>query len=649
MNRALLALFLIAPASGADVSIRTLNDGNLILEDVPELPAALAAELNRYQHERSGIFQDWTADESGIFITTRFADVEQLHRVDLPGGARHQLTFLDEPIGGVLRQPGGSLLAFTMDVGGSEFDQIYLLDPATGQSRLMTDGESKNAALAWSRDGRTIAFQSTRRNGRSNDLWALPVATAAPARMILEAPAGFWWGPVDFSPDGRQLLVENYVSVTDSRLYLLDLVDGERRRLAGSESKPSTNVGFEFDSAGRGFYYATDRHGEFTQLAHRTLAPEATEQIISADIAWDVTGFDLSADGTRAAFVVNEEGFSRLYLLDPGSHRYRAVEVPIGVIFHIAFNPDGSRLALTLSSARTPSDVYVLALGPGPLEHGALERWTFSEVGGLDTDRFAVPELVRYPTFDQLDGRPRTIPAFLYRPPGAGPHPVIVSIHGGPESQFRPRFSSTYQSWIDQLGAAVIAPNVRGSSGYGREYVGLDNGYRREDSVRDIGALLDWIATRDDLDASRVAVIGGSYGGYMVLASAVHYSARLRAAVDVVGISSFVTFLENTEDYRRDLRRMEYGDERDPAMRAHLEAISPLNRADRIKVPLLVVQGQNDPRVPVSESRQLVDAVRRQGHEVWYLNALNEGHGYARKANRDVYRQAVVMFFRRYL
>ncbi|MEM9316467.1 MAG: prolyl oligopeptidase family serine peptidase, partial [Pseudomonadota bacterium] len=253
------------------------------------------------------------------------------------------------------------------------------------------------------------------------------------------------------------------------------------------------------------------------------------------------------------------------------------------------------------------------------------------------------------PTFDSDTGGPEQIPAWVYRPEGEGPHPVIIQIHGGPEGQSRPGFSNTYQMWLQKLGVAVLRPNVRGSDGYGKTYMGLDNGFQREDSVRDIGALLDWIETQPDLDSERVAVFGGSYGGYMVLASAVHFSDRLRAAVDIVGISSFVTFLENTQDYRRDLRRAEYGDERDPAMRAHLENISPLNNIEKIKVPMFVVQGQNDPRVPVTEAEQVVAALREQGSDVWYMNALNEGHGYRKKENRDVYQQATMLFFQTYL
>ena len=353
----------------------------------------------------------------------------------------------------------------------------------------------------------------------------------------------------------------------------------------------------------------------------------------------------LSDDRKRAAFVVNAGGQSELYLLDVAKRKHRKADIPpAGAIGGLNFSPDGRRLGMTLNTATTPSDTFVLALGRRPLDHGELERWTDSEVGGLDTSKFVTPTLEHYRSFDGLE-----IPAFVYMPPGDGPHPVIVVIHGGPEGQARPTYSSTYQMWVAKVGAAVIRPNVRGSSGYGKTYVGLDNGRKREDSVKDIGALLEWIAAQDEFDASRIAVYGGSYGGYMVLASAVHYSDKLVAAVDVVGISSFVTFLENTQSYRRDLRRVEYGDERDPSMRAFLESISPMNHLEKIGIPLLVVQGENDPRVPVTESEQLVSALRKDGQSVWYMNALNEGHGYARKENRDVYQQATVMFLREHL
>jgi len=644
-----LAIGVLAQPLQAEVERRTLNDGNLVLEDIPAIPQTIVDDLNRYQNVRSASFLDWTADGESLYVSTRFGEVEQIHRVDMPGGARHQLTFFDEPVSQISRQPDGSHLIFAMDAGGNEFSQLFVFDPLVSRSRMITDGESRNGAVVWTRDGERIAFQSTRRNGASNDVWMMALDQAdsepAAARLVLAAPDGTWWGPADFDEAGERLLILNYVSITDSRIHLLDLESGQTTLLAGGDGDLSSNWPIGFDHGGEGYWFITDRGGEFKQLAWQPLAPGAEPVIVTADIPWDVEGMAFSKDRRRAVFAVNEDGLSRLYLLDPESREYRGVGgIPTGLVGSVGFSPDCGRLAMTLNTPQTPSDTFVLELGEEPLAHGELTRWTHSEVGGLDTDTFVEPELVRFESFDGL-----SVPAWVYKPEGDGPFPVVVSIHGGPESQARPSFSSTYQMWLEKLGVAVVVPNVRGSAGYGKSYLAMDNAYKREDSVRDIGALLEWIGTRPDLDADRVAVFGGSYGGYMVLASAVHYSDRLKAAVDIVGISSFVTFLENTEDYRRDLRRVEYGDERDPQMRAHLEKISPLNNVEKIAVPMLVVQGENDPRVPVTEAEQIVAALREKGETVWYMNALNEGHGYRRKENRDVYQQAVVLFLRRHL
>ena len=650
LTTAATALLAALPAT-ADVERRTANNGQLVMEDVPPIPESIVDDLNRYQNVRSAGFADWAEDGEGIYVYTRFGDVTQMHRVDMPGGARRQMTFFQEPLGSVSRQPNGSNILFTMDAGGSEFSQIFLMDPNGGDDVVMlTDGESRNGAVTWDRTGEWIAYQSTRRNGASNDVWMMNVNNPETAGIVLESPDGTWWGGVDFSPDNQKLLIVNYVGNADARIQLLDLETKALRLLAGDADNPSLNLPLAFDREGDGFFFITDQDGEFKRLAYQPLEPGAAHVVITDDIPWHVEGGTASEDRTRGAFTVNENGFSRLYLLDMETRAYAPVEgLPTGLVGGLEFSPDGTRLGMTLNTPQTPSDSFVLDLGAGALDHGALTRWTYSEVGGLDTDTFVTPELVHYPTFDSGEGGPDAIPAWVYRPDEAGPHPVIIQIHGGPESQSRPSFSSTYQMWVQKLGAAVIRPNVRGSDGYGKTYMGLDNGFRREDSVKDIGALLDWIATQPDLDENRVAVFGGSYGGYMVLASAVHYSDRLKAAVDIVGISSFVTFLENTQDYRRDLRRAEYGDERDPDMRAHLDAISPLNNVEKISVPMFVVQGQNDPRVPVTEAEQIVAALRAQGSDVWYMNALNEGHGYRKKENRDIYQQATVLFFQRYL
>jgi len=637
-----------APAAPTEVEATIANNGQVLLSGMPGPDPSMRARLNPYQEVRGASFADWSADGDAIYIATRFANVSQLHRVAMPMGARRQLTFGEEPIGGAERRPGREELLYAMDEGGSEFDQLWLFDPNTGRARRLTDGASRNGAASFSPDGDRLAFTSTRRNGRSNDVWLMDPDDPDAARVIVEAPDGSYWLTADWSPDGRRLLIGQYVSINDSRVHLLDLDSGELTRLLGGDDAPAAHGDARFDATGRGILFTSDARGEFNALYHARLQNDADAdgatrvgdwREVAPGIDWDVEGIVLSKDRTRAAFAVNENGRSVLYLLDPSSLEHRAVpDLPVGLLGGVVFSPDGSRIGLTMNTATSPSDAWSLELG-GPLEVRGRTRWTESEVGGLNPETFVEPEAVAYETWDG-----REIPAWLYVPRGEGPHPVVVYIHGGPESQYRPGFSSIFQSWIAELGVAVIAPNVRGSSGYGKTYLTLDNAERREDSVRDIGALLDWIAARPELDQERVVVYGGSYGGYMVLASLVHYSDRLAGGVDIVGISDFRTFLQNTQDYRRDLRRAEYGDERDPAMAEFFDRVSPLRQASRIHAPLFVVQGQNDPRVPATEAEQIVRAVRDSGYDVWYMNALNEGHGYARKENADLLRDYAAMF-----
>ncbi len=640
-----LLIFSINVSSAGDVETRTMNNGNLVLENIPSIPAAISNNLNRYQHVRSAGFVEWSADSQSILVRTRFGEVAQLHKVAMPMGARQQITFFDEPIGSVQRRPEGDELTFTMDAGGNEFAQIFLLDPENGGSVMLTDGESRNGSVTWDNAGTQIAYLSTARNGSTNDVWLMDTNEPESRKIAFEARDGTYWFPVDFNDNDDHLIIGNYVSIVNSSFYLLNLDTGEATDLRGDSDNPSVNSAIGFDRNDEGIFFLTDEGTEFTQLAYLRLDNPNDIRRITGNINWNVAGLRLSEDKTRGAFIVNAGGIDELYLLDPESFRYKKVTgLPIGLVGGLTFSPDGTRLALTLNTPRTPSDVFVLNLGKNPLDYEGLTRWTESEVGGLSTRSFVEPELISYKTFDG-----RQIPAFFYKPEGEGPHPVVVSIHGGPEGQARPAFNPTYQMWLQELGVALLIPNVRGSSGYGKTYVQLDNGFKREDSVKDIGALLDWIAGEASLDSDRVAVFGGSYGGYMVLAASVHYSDRLAAAVDIVGISNFVTFLQNTQDYRRDARRQEYGDERDPAMYEHLQKISPLNHVDKIKIPMLVVQGENDPRVPVTEATQLVNAMRANGQAVWYMNALNEGHGYRKKENRDVYQEVTAMFLAKYL
>ena len=629
----------VSTLSGQDS--RTENNGNLILEDIPDIPQSIKEDLSKFQNVRSAAFRGFNNKDEGLFISTRFGNVTQLHLVKSAGAARNQITYFQEPIGSVTMHPTKPSIAFTMDKGGTENAQIYILDPNSASTKILTDGISRNGGPLWSNAGNHIAFQSTKRNGSSNDVWVMPLDNPQNSELILESPDGTWWGAADWTEDDSKVLVQNYISIADSKAYIVDLRTKKKSLILGKKDQPSVNSALAFDENDQGIFFITNQYGEFNQLAYYDV--ETSEvTVISKEISWDVDGFSISDDSKKAAFVVNENGYSSLYLLNPKSFAFKKVtSLPIGLISGMQFNKDNRSLGLTLNTYQSPSDTYVLDLQYSALRYGKLTRWTYSEVGGLDTSKFTKPELIQYESYDG-----RNIPAFIYAKKNESPQPVIISIHGGPEGQARPSFSSTYQLWMANLGAAVITPNVRGSDGYGKEYLSLDNGFKREDSVKDIGALLDWIETQPHLDSNRVAVYGGSYGGYMVLASAVHYSDRLKAAVDIVGISNFVTFLKNTKDYRRDLRRVEYGDERNPDMEAFLQNISPNNNVDQIQVPMFVVQGENDPRVPVTEAEQVVKSLRDNGKKVWYMNALNEGHGYRKKENRDIYQQAVILFLK---
>lgn len=644
----LLAPGLAAITGQADVERRTLNDGQLVLEDIPPIPAELAARLDRYQQLRRSSMLEWSADGKTLYLRSRAGGVSQVQALDGPRAAPRQLTQLTEPVREVARQPRGEQLAFTKNVGGSANDQIYLLDPASGEVRQLTDAPAAlNNRMVWDHSGEYLAFRSTRRNGSANDLWLMAAEDPGAARLILAVDDGALWKPVSFSRDGRQLLVQQYTGITDSRIHLLDLESGALRELVGHPEYASSNVAINFDGRDEGVFFVSNQRGNSAEIGWAPLAPEQPVRWVENNIDWDVTSFELAPDGLHGAFVTNEHGLSRLYYFDAKRFSYRELRgTPIGVVSDLRFSPDGRRLGFTVTTPTSPGDVYVMRMSR---LGGAPRRWSSGAVGDLDPETLITPRLFNYPAPGVREDQTFYIPGFKYLPRGRGPHPVVIFIHGGPESQFRPGFNATVQMWASEMGVAVLAPNVRGSLGYGRGYLSLDDGRRREDAVHDIGALLDWIATQDELDASRVAVFGASYGGYMSLASAVHFSDRLVAAVDRAGISNFVSYLENTADFRRDLRRFEYGDERDPEMRAFLQSISPLNNVERIAIPTLIVQGQNDPVVPVSESEQMVQALRAQGQTVWYMNALNEGHSYEKKENRDIYQQVTYLFLERYL
>lgn len=621
---------LLAPAIAEAPSVRQV--GSATLSDIPPIPAAVKASVERFQNYRGAEFRDWLNDGS-MLISTRFGNTSQLHRIAAAGGARTQLTFFAEPVANAATIPGQARFVISRDTGGDEWFQYYAMG-LTGQPMALTEPGTRNLGLTFSKDGRLMAWSRAVKGSGDYAIFTADPADLTTRKLAYQGKGAIT--PAAISADGRRALLVRSLSNRESRLMLLDLASGSATEL-GFTAAPARYENARFAPDGRSVLVITDHDSDVRRLVEIDLN-SGKRRIISPPSKWDVEAFDLSSDGRLIAYAINDDGFSGLIVVDRESGRgLPRPPLPRGVLTNFAFSPDGRQLALSLSSARSAGDVWTV-----DVPTGALTRWTTSELGGLDPTRLAEPELIRFRSFDG-----ESIPAFVYRPANvaAGTRtPVIIDIHGGPEAQTRPGWSPYAQHFADSLGATVILPNVRGSDGYGKRYLNLDNAAKREDSVKDIGALLDWVAARPGLDPARIAVYGQSYGGYMSLAAMTHYSDRLVGGVERYGISDFVTFLANTEAYRRDNRRAEYGDERNPAMLKAFARINPLANVARITKPMLVMQGANDPRVPQSESEQIVARLRQRGVPVGYLLFADEGHGFLKKANNDLRREAETVF-----
>lgn len=636
---ALAALSLLGQAQ--DSSLRP-NDA-LLLENIPAIPASLAEKADRYTQYRTASMWSWHPQRHEILIGTRFADTSQVHSLAMPGGARTQLTFFSDRVADAGYHPhAGDYFLFRKDIGGGEWFQIFRFDVATGNTALLTDGASRNSEFVWSNQGDRIAYASTRRSKADLDFYVMQPSDKSTDKLVVQNEGG-GWQVRDWSPDDRTLVAVNQVSINESYLYLVDAATGQKTELTpkGTEKVFYQPVGFSGD--GKGLYVVTDRDNEYLRLAYLDLSTKSFKYVTS--YRWDIEGEDarLSPDRRYLAFVLNENGLSSLHVLDTQSGKELAMpKLPTGVIGNLRWHENHHDLAFSLNSAQSPSDVYSV-----DLKTKKLERWTYSETGGIPPQNFVEPKLVTWKSFDG-----REISGWLYTPktkPAGGKYPVAVVIHGGPEGQSRPIFLGRNNYLLNETGIALLYPNVRGSTGYGKTFTQLDNGFLREHTYQDIGALFDWIAAQPELDAKRILVTGGSYGGHMTLAIATRYNDRIACSVDIVGMSNLVTFLEHTEAYRRDLRRVEYGDERDPKMREYLDSIAPMNHVKEISKPMLVVAGANDPRVPKSEADQMVKALESNGTTVWYLAAKDEGHGFAKKKNADFQFYTTVLFLQKYL
>ena len=625
----------------------------LRVEGLPGLPQTLLPPIQRYTAVSGHGFVDWHPQRAEMLVAHRVpgASTTQLFRVAGPLAKPDALTDGKDPVSSAQYEPReGRYIVFARASGGDEAYQLYRLDPGRSEPVQITESGQRHSLIDWMRSSSLALVSSvpldrnavggTRREVSTTLSLVDPVQPNT-RRVLVDLPGGGWFGG-RVSPDEASLAITRYVSAEESEIWRVNLIDGQRQRLlpAPGSTQAASHFVNEWARDGKALHFSSDRASEFREAMRLDLA-SGTVARLSAGIPWDVQGSTLSADGRWLATSVNVDGRSELRLFDAVSGEPRPLPSLPGVsggnVTRLDFHPRLATLAVAVSSAQGPGQIHSI-----DMNSLGSQQWTRASLpAGMDLRGLPDQQVVRWKSFDGL-----TISGLLSQPPArfSGKRPVLMLVHGGPESQAQAGWMGRLNHLIQDLGVAVIEPNVRGSTGYGKTFTSLDNGRLREDSVKDMASLIDWIATQPGLDASKVIVVGGSYGGYMALAASTLLADRIAGAVSSVGISNFVSFLENTESYRRDLRRAEYGDERDPAMRAFLQSISPLSHVEKINRPLLVVQGKNDPRVPWTESEQIVRSLQSRGKPVWYLLADNEGHGFARRENAEFYFAALVQF-----
>lgn len=635
------AVFLFLPAVGlAQQEVVPVPPG-VRIEGVPPIPQSVADALAPYASFRTATFHAWHPTERRMLITTRFGEVPQVHQVTAPGGARTQLTFFPGGVSGAASydRSGRQMILQRDTGGGSRALQLFRYDFATGGTTLLTDGKSLNSAPIWASRSNRIAYTSTRRTGADRDIYVMDPADPSTDRLVLEV-SGIWF-VADWSPDDRELLVvEAPSTASETYLWRVDVETGEKVAVTERGTGLVRWRAARYAPDGRTIYGLGNLGSDEPRLLRRPLAGGDWEPVLPE--AARIETFDLSPDGRLIAASVDVGTGTELWLAEAATGRRRqAPAMPPGVITALAWHPSGQEVALTFAGARTFSDVY--SVNPST---GRTHRWTASEVGGANPESLPDAEVVRWKSFDGL-----TIPGVLYRPPAqfTGPRPVLINVHGGPALREWPRGLGRSNYFRNELGVALIYPNIRGSGGFGREYEQADNGLKREDAIGDIGALLDWIAAEPDLDGSRVMITGGSYGGYVAYASAIAYGDRLRGAIAGFAISDFVTFLEATEPSRQSDRKAEYGDPSDPEVRKFLDRISPLRNAAKIRVPLLIVQGGKDNLVPPAQAEQMVEAVRGNGTPLWYVVFEEAGHEQLTATTNNINLYTWVLFVREFL
>jgi dipeptidyl aminopeptidase/acylaminoacyl peptidase len=628
----LLALGLPAHAQPFTVPSHRI-DGKLVFDGIPPLDPGLAARVSRYLQWRQATFLDWLSDGS-MLVATRFGADSQVHRIAGPLGVRQQLTFGNGSVIEARAPQSGAGFVFVRQVGG--YSQLF--DYAgPGAVRQLTQGNYQHGSPVWSHDGKRIAFYGTDRTGVNEDIYVVDIAAGSRPQLVVAGATGSW-RPLDWSQDGSKLLLLNTISPQKSALFVADAATGALTPVAVPDSRI---IAASFAPDGVGFYLISDAQSDFEQLLYSNPITKVTRRV-SADVPWDVEEFAVSAGGHYVAYVVNDDGQSHLTVLDTLRNlEFKPPGLQDGRIDHIRFDGTGQRLAFCYQSARSPRDAYVYDVA-----QGTVQRWTQSEIGPLDPASLGTAQLIHYPTWDRFGLNHRTLSAYVYLPRGPSPCPVLIALPGGEglHSQSRPDWQPFIQFIVNDLGYAVIAPNVRGSSGYGKAFRALDGGKLRDDAVRDVGALLVWIGLQPGLDSHRVALMGRGYGGFLALASLATYGDHLRGAIDVAGIANLVDFVGNSPAGERAQRVAELGNIQDTDMRAFLDRISPLDNVARIHHPVLIVQGLDAPGSRAADSQQLVWRLRSERDQAWYLSASDAGNDFTTAADRQAYLDTAAQF-----
>ncbi len=586
-------------------------------------------DFSRFLNVRTAVAPSPSPDGSHIAFLFDVTGVPQVWSVPVEGGWPEQLTFHPERVSTLAYSPKGDRILYGMDEGGNERQGLYELSPRGDESRpLAIEPDVIHTWGAWDPDGSRIAYTSNERDRRYFDVYVRPLD--GDPRMVLQHDGTN--ALVGWSPDGRHLLLSRIHTPSNNDLYLLPTEGGDARLLTPHEGDAQyESACFAGEDT---VLLISDQEREF--LAPARINLNSGELTWLAEHQWDAEELVASADGRAVAYTINEDGYSRLNLSVDGE-QVEARGLPDGVVTGLNLSRDGSLLVFSLQSPTRNANVWAVDTASG-----ATRQVTRASQAGIPSSALSDPQLVRYPSFDGLQ-----IPAFLYLPQGAQlPVPVVVHVHGGPESQARPVLTPTIQ-YLTHRGFGVLVPNVRGSTGYGRAYTHLDDVRKRMDSVADLEAAVQWLVQSGTAPENQIAVMGGSYGGFMTLAAVTTYPELWAAAVDTVGIANFVTFLENTGPWRRRLREAEYGSLEED--REFLQSISPINHIERIQAPMLVIHGANDPRVPVGEAEQIVEGLRSRDCFVEYLRYEDEGHGLVKLPNRIHAAEATAAFLDRYL